>query len=869
MGFWSRRITNVAALMGGSGAQALLATETDGLSIDFTDASLLVRDTTTTSNEWNAANGDAQTFWRDRSFTSYASPSPKITRDSSGYYKYRPHNIRPMSEKFNVGAWNTSLNMAVTSTGHTAPDGTATATLFTASAGSAVHRLAEGASPSSLPADTSYTASIYAKAGSNNYLFVYIADGSGADHFAATFNLATGAYDSSGSTGSPANTSYAITDVGGGWYRISATMEMDTGANAGMGFGISGGASPTYSSGLPTFNAAGTETAYFWGAQMNAGPVTDYVPTRAHNIILNSAGLSFWTAVSVTVSDNATAAPDGTTTADKLVEGNVTADQAIYQQSLGVAGVTHTLSIYAKAAERSAVALRVYNAANDWETAVFDLSGGSNTQNNSGSSTTFASRTQAITAVGNGWYRCSLTATLPSAICFFVAHLSNSATPTLDASTGSVAYAGDNTKGAYFWGGSLELASSAGKYVATGAAAVYESRYELPREWDSAGACQGLLVEEARTNLLTYSTQFDNAAWTKGEATVSANAVAAPDGTTTADKLTENTVNDAHEAYRADVTLANVAHTWSVYAKPAGRTWLAINAYDGSGHNTYFNLSGAGAVGTSAAGNTGSITALANGWYRCVVTRTAAATAAGGGGFIIASADNTASYAGDGSSGVYLWGAQLEAGAFVTSPIYTGSASVTRAGDLGIRAATSIMAYSQSAVTLYAKGTPQFPDASSTTQSAIGVDDATLDERHLLYRASANPKSVTVDGGVTQADVDGGAWAVSTEGKIAASIAVNDVAISFSGGAAVTDTSATMPAVHTIGIGNSVSLAPFTGHIKQIMVLPRAMTDAELVYLTTYGVATDIGPVGSGLQLEDGSGSFLLVEDSSYLIQET
>ena len=67
----------IPRLMGSaSGATALLGAETDGLSIDFTDASLIVRDTTTTSNAWLRSTGDVQTFWRDRSFTSYSSPSP-------------------------------------------------------------------------------------------------------------------------------------------------------------------------------------------------------------------------------------------------------------------------------------------------------------------------------------------------------------------------------------------------------------------------------------------------------------------------------------------------------------------------------------------------------------------------------------------------------------------------------------------------------------------------------------------------------------------------------------------------------------------------------------------------------------------------
>jgi hypothetical protein len=129
MGFWTRRITNVAALMGGTAASTLLGGETDGLAIDFTDASLTVRDTTTTSNAWTQIEGGVQTFWRDRSFTSYASPSAKITRDSSGNYRYQPHNFCVMSEKFDSSVW-TKTNVTVAANQVAAPGGTTTAGRF-------------------------------------------------------------------------------------------------------------------------------------------------------------------------------------------------------------------------------------------------------------------------------------------------------------------------------------------------------------------------------------------------------------------------------------------------------------------------------------------------------------------------------------------------------------------------------------------------------------------------------------------------------------------------------------------------------------------------------------------------------------------
>jgi len=174
-----------------------------------------------------------------------------------------------------------------------------------------------------------------------------------------------------------------------------------------------------------------------------------------------------------------------------------------------------------------------------------------------------------------------------------------------------------------------------------------------------------------RRNRLTYTQEFDNAAWTKtnilafGSGSI-ANATTAPDGTVTADKLVESSdvSNVTHEVNHAAISLAAVPYTYSVYAKAAERSWIAISI---QGNYTFFNVTaGAGGVGVNAAGNTPNIVALPNGWYRCEVTRTA--TAANNFGLIrIASGDNTVSYTGDGTSGIYIWGAQLNLGSTAMS----------------------------------------------------------------------------------------------------------------------------------------------------------------------------------------------------------
>jgi hypothetical protein len=187
------------------------------------------------------------------------------------------------------------------------------------------------------------------------------------------------------------------------------------------------------------------------------------------------------------------------------------------------------------------------------------------------------------------------------------------------------------------------------------------------------------LTQPTRTNLVQRSQAFDNAYWTKGSSTIVANSIIAPDGTTTADTWVEdNGVGITPEIVKA-ISLSNsTQYTWSIYAKPNGRDWIVVNANDGSAsYRTWFNIT-TGVVGTNPAGSTARIFLDENGFYRCIVTRTTAGAAAGSlYGLQIANADGVNTYTGNGTSGVYIWGAQLEAAANATPYIPTVTVAET------------------------------------------------------------------------------------------------------------------------------------------------------------------------------------------------
>ena len=186
--------------------------------------------------------------------------------------------------------------------------------------------------------------------------------------------------------------------------------------------------------------------------------------------------------------------------------------------------------------------------------------------------------------------------------------------------------------------------------------------------------CPALLVEPAATNALSYSEEFDNAAWGKSAMTVSTGTTAlftAPDGTTNADKIIATSGNVAHNINRSGI--ASAAYTFSVFAK-AGEESVISLWLRGASVRAEFNLV-SGTV-SNITTTSARIENYGNGWYRCTVYDSTAGTTAhvyGRGG---------AAYAGNGSDGFYLWGAQLETGSVATSYIPTTAGTGSRSADV-------------------------------------------------------------------------------------------------------------------------------------------------------------------------------------------
>ena len=203
-------------------------------------------------------------------------------------------------------------------------------------------------------------------------------------------------------------------------------------------------------------------------------------------------------------------------------------------------------------------------------------------------------------------------------------------------------------------------------------------------------ACRGLLIEESRTNLVIQSEDFGTS-WSTdaGKVAVSTNVIASPSGVITADKITENSILLERKILIGSVTaVAATVYTFSCYLKAGERNFaqLAFGATFGSQFQNFI-IGGvnAGTLGSGSGVTSPQITALPNGWYRCTATITSAgsgSTQVTIGPLDSSTASRWAAYMGTVGSGIYAWGAQVEAGLFPTSYIPTTTTSVIRSADV-------------------------------------------------------------------------------------------------------------------------------------------------------------------------------------------
>lgn len=362
------------------------------------------------------------------------------------------------------------------------------------------------------------------------------------------------------------------------------------------------------------------------------------------------------------------------------------------------------------------------------------------------------------------------------------------------------------------------------------------------------GECLGLLIEEQRTNLLTYSEQFDNAAWSKLQTTITPNAAIAPDGTLTAGKLVENSSTTGHYIGRQVSVTEATTYTESWFVKKEERSNFAISctssttvAYAG------FNLATGTITTTGGTGYVSSgIQSHANGWYRVWIVFTAQTTEnlsiqrrvinTSGASFEV--------YTGDGTSGIYIWGAQLEAGTNPSSYIKTEASQVTRAADNAVMTGanfsswyrqdegtfvTKVLADNYAVTGAQVRTFAQVEDASNPSTNSMRFGrGAAAAIRFQNNQDILLPSAAIAFGTITPGNDDTFAVAYSSAvpSLVLDGVLYNPITSGYS------SMTAGKNRLALGGDGAGTATAQLNGHIKRLAYYPRRLTNDHLVALT-------------------------------------
>ena len=406
-----------------------------------------------------------------------------------------------------------------------------------------------------------------------------------------------------------------------------------------------------------------------------------------------------------------------------------------------------------------------------------------------------------------------------------------------------------------FWGAQLEQRSSVTAYTATTTAPI--TNYIPALQTAASGVARfehnpvtgeslGLEIEEQRTNLFERSEEFDNAYWTKLQSSIQANLVIAPDGLLTGDKFITSsgqTLSSILSSIQRTVTKAAsaITYTLSCYAKKAEHNRLRLvvgpSGFASSASVTYSLVDGSVVTAAGSAGGftgaSSSISDVGNGWYRVSLTFTTDTSTSF---IVVIDEQDSVATTGDGFSGIYIWGAQLEAGAFATSYIPTVASQVTRSQDSATMTGTNFSSwYRADEGTVYAEGQSNNTAASNFPTIAAISAGTTNNQFSLLYANSlTNLLFDTATNSVTQASITVAGLSKPLFNKMAAAYKTNDFAFAVNNTLGTPDTAGLIPVVDVLKIGRLYNDTNYwSGCIKKIAYYGKRLSNAELQGLTT------------------------------------
>jgi hypothetical protein len=501
---------------------------------------------------------------------------------------------------------------------------------------------------------------------------------------------------------------------------------------------------------------------------------------------------------------------DGNTNAWKIDLTGAAGNLAVGGLSVGNVG---TYSVYAKAGTLNWILLGSQSGNIQ---AYINLSDGS-------IGTTGALVIEAKTEdVGGGWYRCSMTYSGTATVARVYPAQANG---NLTATSGNILIQNAQAETGLVATDYLDSTSVTGK------AGVL---VDLPRiNYDANGENGALLLEPSRQQLIQYSEWFGSSDWTKSGVSVTSG-FTSPEGLSNAYKLVEDSSNAQHFIYSSNSggSVGNKITT-SFFVKADTRSWCRIIGYDGS--SVWFDLEN-GVLGTQT-NAIGSIEPLSNDWYKISSTYTSSHASNEKGYLYLATGNNSTSYQGDGSSGIYIYGAMLET---ATGGASYPSSYIPNNGESGgvTRAADSCSVTGVSDVIGQTEGT-LFVELGEMNTAAkddvfIELSDGTTNNRILIYNDSSGDIRNQIKASGTISSLINTNVTIASNQKIAITYATNEAKVFINGVQyGSTDTSVIVPSVSKISLSNFTDVIAQTRTFKQALVFDSKLTDAECISLTS------------------------------------
>jgi hypothetical protein len=367
--------------------------------------------------------------------------------------------------------------------------------------------------------------------------------------------------------------------------------------------------------------------------------------------------------------------------------------------------------------------------------------------------------------------------------------------------------------------------------------------------------CPALLVEPAATNLSFNSADFTaSGTWTSGANTISANVTATldPAGTNTAEKIIPTAVSTTHfiSSVQSIAITSGTTYTLSVFAKAGGYDFLRVafstEIMPASNRGASFNLT-SGTVGDTQAGVTARIENYGNGWYRCSISRAATISATPSSPFFFNSQNSdsatSVTFTGDGTSGAFLWGAQLETGSVATSYIPTTAGTGSRSADVISVSGAVSGSIGQTEGTIYAEVVRTSNPTPNRRILFLGDNTNSFNNRlDLIGGGTGNADKLTFaisSGGVssyshtTSGDVLGNVKIAVAYSSAGVSFCINGVIVN------QTTTATAIPSLSNIVLGGVTSSIAgsggliFNDRIRSVALYTTRLTNAELATLTT------------------------------------